>query len=173
MSRQRWLFLSSACLPCCRNGTGWFAGGEVYVYMPHLVDEVDLDRTFVHESVAHKGIKQMLGKEFGKFLDNVWNAMSVPAKAKFLSYVGAGKNATQADRRAAADEYVAALAEKVYKKQGMTAEEKTIWQKFADWFRKKFNVDEAKAEVLSKETLTDEDIAKMIRASYETLKAER
>ena len=151
---------------------GWFAGGEVYIYIPHLVDEVDLDRTIVHESVAHKGIKQMLGEEFGKFLDNVWNAMSVPAKAKFLSYVGAGKNATQSDRRAAADEYVAALAEKVYKKQGMTAEEKTIWQKFADWFRKKFNADEAKAEVLSKETLTDEDIAKMIRASYETLKAE-
>ncbi len=151
---------------------GWFSNGEVYIYMPHLVDEVDLDRTVVHESVAHKGIKQMLGEEFNKFLDNVWNAMSVPAKAKFLSYVGAGKNATQADRRAAADEYVAALAEKVYKKQGLTAEEKTIWQKFADWFRKKFNVDKAKAEVLSKETLTDEDIAKMIRASYETLKVE-
>ena len=151
---------------------GWFAGGEVYIYMPHLVDEVDLDKTVVHESVAHKGIKQMLGEEFGKFLDNVWNSMSVPAKVKFLSYVGAGKNATQADRRAAADEYVAAIAEKVYKEQGLTAEEKTIWQKFADWFRKKFNVDKAKAEVLAKETLTDEDIAKMIRASYETLKAE-
>ncbi len=152
---------------------GWFSNGEVYIYMPHLINEADLDRTIVHESVAHKGIKQMLGEEFGKFLDNVWNAMSVPAKAKYLSYVKAKKNATQADRRAAADEYVAALAEKVYKKQGLTAEEKTIWQKFAAWFRKKFNADEAKAEVLSKETLTDEDIAKMIRASYETLQSKK
>ena len=148
---------------------GWFAGGEVYVYMPHLINEVDLDRTVVHESVAHKGIKQMLGEEFNKFLDNVWNAMSVPAKAKFLSYVGAGKNATQADRRAAADEYVAALAEKVYKKQGLTAEEKTIWQKFVAWFKKKFNADEAKAEVLAKDVLDEKDIAKMVLASYSKL----
>ena len=152
---------------------GWFAGGEVYIYMPHVKNGVDLDKTVVHEVVAHKGIKQLLGKEFNKFLDHVWEMMSVPARAKFLSYVGAGKNATQADRRAAADEYVAALAEKVYKKQGMTAEEKTIWQKIADWFRQAFNVDEAKAEVLSKETLTDEDIAKMVRASYETLQSNK
>ena len=55
----------------------------------------------------------------------------------------------------------------------MTAEEKNIWQKVADWvrslFAEKFNADEAKAEVLAKEVLTEEDIAKMIRASYETL----
>ena len=151
---------------------GWFAGGEVYLYMPHLVDDVDLDRTIVHESVAHKGIKQMLGEEFGKFLDNVWNSMSVPAKAKFLSYVGAGKNATEADRRAAADEYVASIAEKVYKEQGLTAEEKTIWQKFVALFKKKFNADEAKADVMSKDVLDEKDIAKMVLASYETLKAE-
>ena len=152
---------------------GWFAGGEVYIYMPHVKNGVDLDKTVVHETVAHKGIKQLLGKEFNKFLDNVWDMMSVPARAKFLSYVGAGKNATQADRRAAADEYVASIAEKVYKEQGLTAEEKNIWQKFVErvknFFAGKFNADEAKAEVMSKDVLDEKDIAKMVLASYSKL----
>ena len=156
---------------------GWFSGGEVYIYMPHIANESDLDKTVIHEAVAHKGIKQMLGEEFNKFLDNVWEMMSDEAKAEFLSYVGAGKNATQADRRAAADEYVASIAEKVYKKQGLTAEEKNVWQKFVErvknFFAGKFNVDEAKAEVMSKDVLDEKDIAKMVLASYETLQSNK
>ena len=161
---------------------GWFANGEAYIYMPHIINKADLDKTFVHEVVAHKGLRELMSKEeFNKFLDGAWSMMGDEARAKFLGYVGAVdenkkplENPTQQQMREAADEYVAAIAEKVNYGNDLNAEEKNIWQKFIDFVKDivagKLNAGEVVADVLSKDAINEEDITRMILASYANMR---
>ena len=152
---------------------GWFSKGEVYIYMLHVVDEIDLDKTYIHEVVGHKGLKTLLGKDFDALCDAVWAMMSSEARNEYLEYVGAVdengnvlENPAQWQMRAAADEYMAAIAEDVNLDKN-----KGIWQTIADWFRSWFNhnfADDAK-RILNKEMLTDEDIIDLVKLSYANL----
>ena len=151
--------------------SGWFSGGEVYIYMPHVENELDLDKTYIHEVVGHKGLKTLLGKDFDALCDAVWAMMSDAARAKYLDYIGAVdengnlvENPSVEQMREAADEYMAAIAEDVNLDKG-------VLQRIIDWFRSWFNhnfADDAKG-ILNKETLTDEDIIDLVRLSYANL----
>lgn len=94
------------------NGTrvaGYFDGetGEVYIYAPNIDSADHLIETLVHENVAHKGLRGLLGKErFEALLDRVWEMMPQRDKDYFLRYPGVNGNT-----RAAADEYIAHIAE--------------------------------------------------------------
>jgi hypothetical protein len=153
---------------------GWFSNGTAYIFLPHNDGVKSIDETFVHEVVSHKGIKELLGEEnFNKFLDMVWDMMSAESRAEFLGYVN-GKEESENNRRAAADEYVAHLSEGMSGKLGkeLSASEKSIWNKIVDVFRNLFasqNQDLADA-ILSKDVLTDKDIKQMIMRSFESLR---
>ena len=137
---------------------GWYSGGQVYLYMPNIKDRREIELTYVHEVVAHHGVKKLLGERFNEFLDGVWNMMSEADRARMLAYVGVKENATLQDMRAAADEYVAELAEKM----NLGELEQSTWDKIVDWFK----------ELLEKagfENLTKEDIESMLKASYANL----
>lgn len=143
------------------NITGWYDKntGEVYFYLPNVVDTQEVDSTIVHEIVAHKGLEQMLGKEtFGALCDRVWDMMSENDRNTFLAYPG-----VNGDYRKAADEYIAYLAERT----DLTAAETTIWQEIVNFIR------EAIAKIASDVQLTNEDIEDLIRASYRNLAAHR
>lgn len=148
---------------------GWYevANSEVYVFLPHVRNVKDLDATVIHEALSHKGIRNLIGEEaFGELCDKVWNSMSEEAKAKYSNYEGVKdiKN-EKAKHRAAADEYMAHLAEQ----QTLTPQEKSIWDNIVMFFRDM--LDKALNGILSKSEITDEDIAKLIRISYANLKA--
>lgn len=51
------------------NGKGWYdrTTGEVVVVLPNNTDAADVQRTVLHEVVAHKGIDQLFGKEKADF----------------------------------------------------------------------------------------------------------
>ena len=143
-----------------QNVAGWYSKGEVYLYMPNLQDRREIELTYVHEVVAHHGVKKLLGERFNEFLDGVWNMMSEADRARMLAYVGANENPTLQDMRAAADEYVAELAEKM----NLGELEQSTWDKIVDWFK----------ELLEKagfENLTKEDIESMLKASYANLRS--
>lgn len=143
--------------------SGWYEGmtGKVYFYMPNLDDISEVDKTYIHEVVAHKGLKEMLGKErFDELCDKVWDMMPSLEKAKFIRYPGVKGNT-----RAAADEYIAHLAEK----ENLSPEEKTIWDSIVKMFREL--LDKALNGIISKSKLTDADIAELIKASYANLKS--
>lgn len=127
--------------------------------MPGIEDMAELDRTVVHEVVAHKGLKSLMGDKFDALCDKVWESMGKEAREKFLDYVGARDiNAPSvAGMRAAADEYMAFLAEGV----DLTDADKTVWQKVVEFFREfveKLGV-----------KMSDKDIEKLIKASYANL----
>jgi hypothetical protein len=135
--------------------------------MPNLDNEKEIDNTYIHEVVAHKGVLSLLGEErFNVLCDKVWEMMPITEKVKFFSYPGVADIENEQERqRAAADEYIAHLAEK----QNLTPEEKTIWDNIVKAFREL--LDKALNGIIGKAKLTDKDIADLIRASYANLKS--
>ena len=105
--------------------------GKAYIYLPGITEATEIDAVFMHEAVAHTGLKGMLGQQaFDELCDQVWEMMSPEMKRAFIDYPGVKGN-----HRAAAEEYIAHLAETM----GVgvaTVEEKTIWQKIIDFVRK-------------------------------------
>jgi hypothetical protein len=136
---------------------GWYepSTGAVMLYMPHLTDMAEIDKTITHEIVAHKGLAHMLGKnKHNALLDRVWDMMSEEAKAKYINYPNVNGNT-----RRAADEYIAFLSEGV----NLTELDQSAWDKIVGFVR------ELLAEVGINMQLTDADIADLIRLSYTNL----
>lgn len=132
--------------------SGWFSNNEVVLYMPNINSVEEIDKTFIHEVVAHKGLRMLMGERFDALCDNVWDMMSEEDRAKYIKYPGVKGNT-----RKAADEYMAYLAEGVDLN-------KTIWQKIIDAVREFFSSKDV--------TLLDEEIANLIKESYKNLKAQ-
>lgn len=142
--------------------TGWYdtKTGEVYVFAPNITDTSELDSTVIHEVVAHKGLRGLVGeKYYQQFCEKVFSSMSKELQDKYLTYHGVNGN-----KAAAADEYIAYLAEK----EDLTAEEQSIWDKIIQFFREYF--DARLVGILKKDKITDADIAQLIRMSYANIK---
>ena len=146
-----------------KNVPGWFEGstGEVFVYLPHVENEKEVDKTCVHEIVSHKGLKELLGQEkFDELCRKVWGIMSPAARKKYRNYPNVHNELE------AADEYIAHLSEEVE----LTARERSVWQKIMDFIagllgRKADNRSKA-ASIVGKETLSRKGIAELVRLSY-------
>lgn len=146
-----------------KNVPGWFEGstGEVFVYLPHVENEKEVDKTCVHEIVSHKGLKELLGQEkFDELCRKVWGIMSPAARKKYRNYPNVHNELE------AADEYIAHLSEEV----NLNARERSVWQKIMDFIadllgRKADNRSKA-ASIVGKEALSRKDIAELVRLSY-------
>ena len=132
--------------------TAWVTDGEVYLYMPYLRNRTEVDKTYIHEVVAHLGMKRLLGKEgYRQFCMRVYNEVMTEADRELYDAYPNVKNHAQA-----ADEYIAHLSED-------TDMESSIWQKVVRIFRDALRV-------LGIETaLTNKDIQDMLRDSYRNL----
>ena len=129
----------------------------VSFYMPNITDDAHVDRLFMHEVVSHRGLRELLGDErFNELMDSVWkDLMTEEDRAKWLDYVSYLGNASEQEKqRAAADEYVAHLAEDLD-----SAESLTKWEQFVAKVR----------EILQKIgidlKLTEADLQTLLRAS--------
>lgn len=132
--------------------------GKAYIYLPGIVDVAEIDAVFMHEAVAHVGLKGMLGeKMFNELLGEVWEMMSPTARRVFMSYPG-----VNADYLAAADEYVAHIAEKMG--AGIAdAEEQTIWQKIVGLVRKFLRAIGIELK------MTEEELSSLLHQAYANL----
>jgi len=148
---------------------GWYdiKTSKVFVYAPNILGRPDeLEKTVLHEVVAHKGLRSLLGDAaFDKVCDAVWDMMSETDKIRYISYIkniptnmvdlnqiGQGLK----DKREAADEYMASIAE-----DGIT--NPSVWEKI-----KRIILD-ALREVGINIPLTDADIAYMLYRSSKAL----
>lgn len=146
---------------------GWYdpTTGNAYIYAPNSTDATDVEATILHEVVAHKGLRELLGNKFDSLCDGVWRSMSKQSQNDMIAYVidsndpvkisNAKKSATT--RRAAADEYMAFIAE-----HGI--HDATVYETIKEFIRSL-----AKALGITS-TVTDADIANILRASYANLK---
>ena len=137
---------------------GFAKDGRAYIFLPGIKDIKEIDEVFFHEAVAHNGLKGLLGKErFDKLCESVWNMMSQAARNKFISYPGVNGNYL-----AAADEYIAHIAEKM--RAGIAEkEEKTIWQQIVDWVRN------ALREMGFEIEFTEQELSDLLHQAYADL----
>lgn len=148
---------------------GWYGNKtkKVFIYLPNMESVDDVTETFVHEVVAHKGLNALLGeKAYNDLCLRVYEDMLTDEqRAQWLDYVGyvptdaEGKRVlpTQVQKAAAADEYIASLAERT------DVEAESLWGKFVDMVR----------EFLAKQgfglRMSDDALQSLLRQSYRNL----
>ena len=131
-----------------RNSKGWYdvRTGEVVVVLPNNRDVEDVAATVMHETVAHKGLRELVGEEhYDEFLDEVYEHLrgdlkqGIDAEAGRAFVDDSTKNGERAKsyeqhRRTAVDELFGDMAEKPFEE--FSEGERTLWQKLKEVVRK-------------------------------------
>ncbi len=88
---------------------GWYdtMSGKIVISLSNHTSVADVERTLLHEAVAHHGLRGLFGKQFDTFLDNVFRNAEADIRAQIVDL--AKRNGW--DFRVATEEYLASLAE--------------------------------------------------------------
>ena len=81
--------------------------GKITIVVPNHLDMEDAEQTLLHEAVAHYGLRQLFGRHFDEFLDNVYTHAAPEVFARIREMA----KAHGWDFRTATEEYLASLAE--------------------------------------------------------------
>lgn len=93
---------------------GWYDGktGEIFIVLDKNIDVEDAVATVMHEVVAHKGLRDMLGRaEHDALMDEVFNVIPEDVISELKGFYWDDTKSEAHNRRVLADEYVALLAE--------------------------------------------------------------
>ena len=121
-----------------RNAKGWYdpASGQVNIVIGNNANVDDVAATVFHEVVAHKGLREMIGRErYDEFLDEIYDHLRAATK-KAVDADAARRFANEPlrgyrqHRRVAMDELLGQLAEKGF--EDFTAEEQGIWERLKE-----------------------------------------
>lgn len=81
--------------------------GKITVIIGNHTSMADVEKTILHEAVAHHGLRQLFGEHFDQFLDNVYESCDYKIQQKIDTLMEEkGYN-----QRTATEEYLASLAE--------------------------------------------------------------
>lgn len=192
-----------------RTAYGWYDAaaekrGEapVTIIIPNHDNVGDVERTMVHEIVAHYGLRRLVGKErFDAFIDEIYShaqaaprtaidAIAAELQAEFIEAdtrrrggslvaraeaVAAAQERADAFRREATEEYLAALAEKcgIEGLDALTEQEQSLWEKVIEKIRKFIERIFAGKSVAKSVKLSDADLTYILHRSLQGLRAER
>ena len=81
--------------------------GKITVVIGNHTSMADVEKTILHEAVAHHGLRQLFGEHFDQFLDNVYESCDY----KILQKIDTLMEEKGYDQRTATEEYLASLAE--------------------------------------------------------------
>ena len=81
--------------------------GKITVIIGNHTSMADVEKTILHEAVAHHGLRQLFSKHFDQFLDNVYESCDYKIRQK----IDALMEEKGYDQRTATEEYLASLAE--------------------------------------------------------------
>ena len=84
---------------------GWYdtESDTIYIVADNNSNETDLESTILHEAIAHKGLRNLLGDKFSDVMDVVFSSMSEADRKSYVELYGSPE--------VAAEEYIARLAE--------------------------------------------------------------
>ncbi|MBQ7211564.1 MAG: hypothetical protein IJS19_02665 [Muribaculaceae bacterium] len=151
-----------------RKAKGWYdrRTGRVYVNLNRHSSVNDMVATLLHEAVAHKGLRQLFGKDFDTFLDNVYNNAVTEIRNE-INRLAAAKY--KGDVRTATEEYLARLAETTdFERwpERMREKIKNFWERIKDWFVGMLR----KAGIDIRHTIHDADLRYVLWRSYENMR---
>ena len=81
--------------------------GKITVIIGNHTSMADVEKTILHETVAHHGLRQLFGEHFDQFLDNVYESCDHKIRQK----IDALMEEKGYDQHTATEEYLASLAE--------------------------------------------------------------
>ena len=81
--------------------------GKITVIIGNHTSKADVEKTILHEAVAHHGLRQLFGEHFDQFLDNVYESCDYKIRQK----IDALMEEKGYDQHTATEEYLASLAE--------------------------------------------------------------
>ena len=135
--------------------------GKITIVIPNNTSIADIEKTLLHEAVAHYGLRQLFGEHFDTFLDNVYNNADESIRKRIAELAIRKYNY---DFRKATEEYLASLAEST---NFENAQQSSWWQKVKDFFV------EMLGKLGFKGTLTDNELRYVLWRSYENLSSKR
>jgi len=137
---------------------GWFKPKthKIVIVLPNNRTQSDVINTLLHEGVAHYGLRNMFGKNFDTFLDNIYNNVTSDIKA----IIDAAAKRKKMSIHEATEEYLARLAERTDFER---AEKSGWWQKIKDFFYGMLS------KVGFNTTLTDNELRYILWRSYDHL----
>ncbi len=83
-------------LSCGKDIRGWYdiPSQRVCLYLPHARGKADVERTLLHEGVAHYGLRKLAGhKHMDAFLDDIFNGCGEKVRDEILRMAAADKTA--------------------------------------------------------------------------------
>lgn len=97
---------------------------RVCLYLPHVRGKADVERTLLHEGVAHYGLRKLAGhKHMDAFLDDIFNGCGEKVRDEILRMAAADRT----DIRVATEEYLARMAE--------DGTDQSLWDRIVTAFR--------------------------------------
>ena len=141
---------------------GFFSksSGKITIVIPNHASVEDVEKTLLHEAVAHYGLRKLFGEHFETFLDNVYQNVE-PEIRRIITSQAANNNW---DFRTATEEYLAGLAERTDFERVHYA----IWNKIKSLFLKMLH--SIGFENWSATELSDNELRYLLWRSYENMK---
>lgn len=136
------------------------SSGKITIVIPNHASVEDVEKTLLHEAVAHYGLRKLFGEHFETFLDNVYQNVE-PEIRRIITSQAANNNW---DFRTATEEYLAGLAERTDFERVHYA----IWNKIKSLFLKMLH--SIGFEGWSATELSDNELRYLLWRSYENLK---
>ena len=136
------------------------SSGKITIVIPNHASVEDVEKTLLHEAVAHYGLRKLFGEHFETFLDNVYQNVEPEIRRIITSQV-ANNNW---DFRTATEEYLAGLAERTDFERVHYA----IWNKIKSLFLKMLH--SIGFEGWSATELSDNELRYLLWRSYENMK---
>lgn len=137
--------------------------GKITIVLSNNTDVEDAVKTLLHEAVAHHGLRELFGKDFDMFLDEVFQNADKEVRRKISD---AAVKKYHLDFHKATEEYLASLAESMDFEQ---ARKSGWWQKIKDFFVSMF--EKLGVKGLKGTKLSDNDLRYILWKSYENLKS--
>lgn len=138
-----------------KNDKGYYntKTGEIVVCTENNASINDAIQTILHEAVAHKGLRQLMGDRFDEFISRVYDALDAETKAKVDELAAKHYNGNKA---VAMEEYMATLAE------SENFAETSAWDKIKSIFEKIINSILGRNDI----KIGDNELRYILRASY-------
>ena len=130
--------------------------GKIVVVVSNHTDIADIEKTVLHEAVAHHGLRELFGDNFDNFLDTVFAKADIETRRQ-ITHLSAkhGWNV-----RTATEEYLASMAEDTNFEQIKP----TLWQRIKQLFGEIMS-----AFGLHHANITDNDLRYILWRSYKNL----
>ncbi|MBQ2258929.1 MAG: hypothetical protein II339_01565, partial [Spirochaetales bacterium] len=130
--------------------------GEIVICPENNASIADAIQTILHEAVAHKELRKLMGDKFDEFISRVYDALDAKTKAEVDKLA---EEHYKGNKAVAMEEYMASLAERE------DFNDNTIWDKIKNFFTDLIN------RILDRDDIVigDNELRYILRASYNNM----